>query len=98
MELFKILKLRDPIAIHEQFTISDRKPTLLINDFLAENFVSRSTKIWNTVTPKLKLTDYSCKISGVKKSLKTSLLMLQNNDNPVTWTSEDFNLEKIPDS
>ena len=74
MELFKILKIRDPIAIHEQFTISDRKPTLLINDFPAENFVSRSTKIWNTVTPKLKLTDYSCKISGVKKVSKLHFL------------------------
>ena len=73
MELFKILKLRDPITIFEHFTTSDRKPTLIINELPAENFVSRSTKIWNVITPKLKLTDYSAKICAIKNSLKALL-------------------------
>ena len=43
MELFKILKFRDPLVIHEQFKVSNRKSNLLINNFPAKNFVSRST-------------------------------------------------------
>ena len=42
MELFKILKLRDPITMFEQFTLSHRKSTPLINQAPAENFVSHS--------------------------------------------------------
>ena len=95
MEILKILKLRDPITIYEQYTLSERKPTLIINSNPAEDFVSRSTKIWNTVSPKLKLNDFSFKISTTKNTLKSALLRLQNNEDPVAWTSNDFNLEKI---
>ena len=95
MEILKILKLRDPITLHEQYTLSERKPTLIINTNPAENFVSRSTKIWNTVSPKLKLKDFSFKISSTKNTLKTVLLRLQNSDDPVAWISDNFNLEKI---
>ena len=66
MEAFKILKLRNPIAIYEQFTISHRKQTMLISTTPADNFIARSTKIWNIITPKLKLADYSSKTSFVK--------------------------------
>ena len=94
MELFKILKLRDPITMFEQFTISNRKPTLLINEIPAENFVSRSTKIWNTLTPKLKFNDFSAKIGHIKSRLKSALLKLQSSNDPVIWTADDFNIEK----
>ena len=95
MELFKILKLRDPMVIFEQFKISDRKPDLIISDFPAEHFISKSTKLWNTITPKLKLTDYSMKINTMKNNLKRLLLLLQNSNDPVTWTSEDFNIQRM---
>ena len=95
MELFKILKLRDPITIFEHFTTSDRKPTLIINELPAENFVCRSTKIWNAITPKLKLTDYSAKIGSIKNSLKAQLFKQQNSDDPITWISDNFNIEKF---
>lgn len=95
MELCKILKLRDPIKMFEQFTLSQRKQTLLIHNVPAENFVSRSTRLWNTITPKLKLSDYSYKISSVKNSLKKMLLGLQDSNDPVTWTPDDFNIEKL---
>ena len=95
MELFKILKLRDPITIFEHFTTSDRKPTLIINELPAENFISRSTKIWNAITPKLKLTDYSAKIGSIKNSLKALLFKQQNSDDPITWISDKFNIEKF---
>jgi hypothetical protein len=50
MEILKILKLRDPTTIYEQYTLSDRKPTLIITSNPTEDFVSRPTKIWNTVS------------------------------------------------
>ena len=81
MELFKILKFRDPLVIYEQFKLSDRKTNLLINMFPAKHFVSRSTSIWNTITPKLKLADHcSTKIAYVKNNLKNILLSLQGSD------------------
>ena len=95
MEILKTLKLRDPITLYEQYTLSNRKPTLIINNTPADNFVSRSAKIWNTVSPKLKLNDFSFKISSTKNTLKTVLLRLQNSDDPVAWISDNFNLEKI---
>ena len=95
MELFKILKLRGPMTIFEQFKISHRKPTLLINEAPAENFVSRSIKIWNLITPKLKISDFSHKISSTKNKLKTALLKLQNSNDPVIWTTGDFDVGKI---
>ena len=96
MELFKVIKLRDPITVFEQFTISRRKPTLLIvRDTPADNFVSRSTKIWNQITPKLKLSDFSTKISTVRNQLKSALLKLQNSNDKIIWTSADFDLAKL---
>ena len=97
MELFKILKFRDPLVIHEQFKVSNRKSNLLINNFPAKNFVSRSTGIWNTITPKLKLVDNcTAKVASTKNILKNLLLRLQNDGDPVSWNSDNFNLDKMP--
>ena len=95
MEVLKILKLRDPIALFDNFSISDRKPTLLIHDTPANNFVSRATKIWNIITPKFKLLDFSCNISLVKTRLKNALLKLQSSNDPITWTTNDFDINKL---
>ena len=95
MELFKILKLRSPISLYGQFVISDRKETMLISKRPANNFVSRSTKIWNIISPKMSVTDFCCKINATKNHLKKALLDLQHAENPVTWTSEDWNMTKI---
>ncbi len=95
MEVFKILKLRAPISIHNQFNISQRKDTLIITASPKENFVSRSAILWNAITPKMKLTDFSCKIGTMKNSLKKSLLAVQHAENSASWTQEDFNMQKI---
>ena len=95
METFKILKLRDPITLYEQYTLSDRKPTLIINAHPSENFVSRSTKIWNTISPKMKINEFSYKISTMKATLKRSLLRLQSSDDPLAWISDNFNIDNI---
>ncbi len=96
MEVFKILKFRDPLVIYEQFKVSNRKSALLINMIPAKNFVSRGTKIWNTVTPKLKLADHcSTKIAYAKSNLKKLLLSLQSSADEVSWNSDNFNIEKM---
>ena len=86
-----------PVVMYEQFKISSRKSNLLINTFPAKHFVSRSTSIWNTITLKLKLPDnVSAKLATTKNSLKNSLLTLQGSGDPVSWNSDNFNLDKIP--
>ena len=96
MEIFKILKFRDPLVIYEQFKVSNRKSNLLISTFPAKHFVSRSTSIWNTITPKLKFIDHcSTKTAFVKHSLKNLLLSLQSSVSPISWNSDNFNMDKI---
>ena len=95
MEVFKVLKLRCPISLYEYFKISPRKETTLITSFPSHDFISRGTTIWNTISPKLKLLDYSHSISLAKSSLKKTLLELQHSGTEKTWTSNDFDIARI---
>ncbi len=95
MEVFKILKLRHPLSIYEQFQISSRKETTLITPFPSADFISKSTSIWNTIAPKFKPLDYSCKISFVKSGLKRALFSIQHAENEISWTQNDFDISKI---
>ena len=96
METFKILKLRYPMSLYEHFNISCRKETTLISTHPCNHFVSRATSIWNTISPKLRLLDYSSNISQAKSNLKTALLNIQHSDNETAWTQNDFDITKIP--
>ena len=95
MEVFKILKLRTPISLYSKYNISQRKPTTLISTIPLKNFISRSTIIWNILAPKLKVFDYSVKICQVRANIKNSLLTRQHTETELTWTSEDYNVNKI---
>ena len=96
MEAFKILKLRCPTSLHDQFEKSNRKETTLIASFGTTNdFISRSTSIWNAIAPKFKLQDYSYKIGLAKSNLKKALLMIQHAEDLLDWTSNDFDFRKI---
>ena len=92
MEVFKILKLECPTSLHDQFKISARKETSLISQFPSFDFISRSTKLWNTIAPKLGITEFSHKISHAKSTLKKALLKLQHTADGVSWTSNDFDI------
>ena len=70
MEVSKILKLRSPISLHTQFNMSKRKETTIITDTPADNFVSRSSNLWNKIAPKLKIFDFCFKISSLKNNVK----------------------------
>lgn len=95
MEVFKILKLRVPPSLTDYFTKSLRKETTLITAFPTHDFISRSTKIWNIIAPRLKLTDYSYKISAAKSSLKRMLLKTQCSGDMVFWNDNNFDINKL---
>ena len=95
METFKILKFRQPRSLYDKYNISERKPTLLISGFPSPNFTDRTTSIWNTIAPKLKLDDFSPKVSTIKNQIKSSLLANQHKDTPTEWTVEDFNVTRL---
>ena len=95
METFKILKFRQPRSLFDSYNLSERKPTLLIAGFPSQNFTDRSISIWNVITPKLKIDDYSPNASGLKNRLKEKLHINQHKDNPMDWTVEDYNITKL---
>ena len=96
MEVFKILKLECPSSLYNKFQISARKETMLISQFPSQDFVSRSTKLWNTVASKLDITEFSYKISHAKNILKKALLKLQHAADGVSWTSGDCDVGRLP--
>ena len=95
METLKILKLRTPLSLYDMYIRSTRKDTTLITPFPSDDFISRSTKIWNTLTPKLKLLDFSFKISLAKSKLKKALLKNQFGGDMITWTENNFDIKKL---
>ena len=88
---------------------SSSKPEPLHNDFWTpfvyllitqqafptHDFISRSTKIWNNIAPKLKLMDYSHKISAAKSSLKRMLLKTQCSGDIMNWNENNFDLNNL---
>ena len=48
-------------------------------------------KLWNTITPKLKVSDLTMSIDCLRRKLKESLLVIQHKNSGLDWTSEDFN-------
>ena len=95
MEALKILKLRVPLSLHDNFSKSLRKETTLISSFPTNDFISRSTTVWNTIAPKLKVLDYSHKISLAKSGLKRALLDIQQTGDMISWTDNNFDIKQI---
>ena len=95
METAKILKFRYPLSLFEMYDISNRKETTLRASFPSKNFVSRSTSMWNILAPKLRLSDYTYKISHVKSCLKKSLLVTQHLNDELAWLPDDTDIAKL---
>ena len=90
METYKILKFRQPRSLYDKYSISERKPTLLIAGFPSPNFIDRSTSLWNTIAPKFKFDDFSPKVSSIRNCIKKALFALQHQESPQEWTSGDY--------
>ena len=74
METFKILKFHYPIPLHSSYNISSRKKVTLILNFPSKNFTYRSSVLWNSVAPKLKINDYSENVSLIRSQLKKTIV------------------------
>ncbi len=95
MELQKSLMLRIPMAMYENFSLSNRKSTLLLLNSSSDCFIHRSAQIWNILAPKLGISDYSVKINTTRNVLKQALLKRQHVEETIEWTPEDHNLSKV---
>lgn len=96
LEVYKVMKFRAPISLYEEYVCSARKPTLVINQpDPPDNFNTRSTKIWNSITPKLKFQDYALSAASIKSMLKCSLQANQHNHTELNWTNKDFELDNL---
>ena len=88
MEVFKILKFRDPISMHGLFDLSQRKETLLMTPNPNSQFVYKASSIWNTSRQLLENNDFSYSISTLKSSLKDHILKIQKNGNEIEWNNQ----------
>ena len=63
MEAFKILKLRLPTTLYSEYHLAHNRHTRLITPSPSSNFLYNSSLIWNKISQKLKITDFSANIS-----------------------------------
>ena len=96
LELYKIMKFRAPISLHEGYTCSSRKPCLLICQAdPPDNHNTRSTKIFNVLTPKFRMTDFTTSVMCLRGKLKHALLTNQHNHALLDWTVKDFDCTNV---
>ena len=99
METLRILKFRSPLSLHSHFSFSNRKCLTyvqLIPPRISNDFIHRSSVIWNKIRPKLKINDLSTCSSGVKHALKCRLHKNQHAFDEINWLpSHDFCIDNI---
>ena len=77
LEMYKIIKLRDPYSMYSLFCKSRRRDDLLITSTPAPLFTYHSAHLWNTCRKTSSRIDFTEPISGIKRTLRQSLLELQ---------------------
>ena len=101
IELFKILKFRQPyslfesIAINKSYNRSTRHNSTYIDipkHFSAKSsiFAYKAAKIWNNYRVKLEIFDYEISVSIVKSRLKLLIMCIQNSGDPTEWNSQNI--------
>ena len=101
IELFKILKFRQPyslfesIAINKSYNRSTRHNSTYIDipkHFSAKSsiFAYKAAKIWNNYRVKLEIFDYEISVSIVKSRLKSLIMCIQNSGDPTEWNSQNI--------
>jgi len=98
-EVLKILKFRRPALLYETYTLSRRNhSTLLILPVKSNQFVYRSSKLWNVVV-KCLFKDSgleNIKIGAFKSQLKNYLLKIQSMHDETEWYPDNFDLKHFP--
>ena len=95
MEVLKILKFQTPKPLYSSYVISHRKTNTIIQKFPSNDFIYRSSVLWNKLFKLIKIEDFSQKLAPSRTLLKKLLFSLQHQENPTDWTTEDFNISKI---
>lgn len=93
MEVFKILKFRVPISLFSEFAFSERtfKNTFLITPPPSNDFMYKSSVLWNVMRKKFDIADdFSVSINYFKNSLKSLMLSNQNTFDSDEWTDQNF--------
>ena len=79
LEMFKIIKLRIPIAWYSLFTRSNRRANFFITNSPSTSFIYQSSHMWNNCNRVSESTniDFSFALAKLKKILKFALLSTQ---------------------
>ena len=77
LELFKIIKFRQPISMYSLFTRSRRRDDLLITPVPSTLFIYQSSSLWNNCRQESSRVDFTTPIGIIKTNVKKSLLDIQ---------------------
>ena len=94
LEIYKILKLRNPMSIFSMYTMSKRKPTLIITPSPTVYFVYKSAVLWNLVNNIViaNQNDFSMKICTFKTAVKKFLLLRQSAHDVDDWCTNNYDI------
>ena len=102
METFKILKFRLPSSLLAHYSFSNRKYLTYIKIIPPKpdnQFIYKSSIIWNTIRSQLQLDDLSISSDTVKNRLRNALHRNQHLYHDTEWlASVDFNIGKLKQS
>ena len=101
IEIFKILKFRQPYSLYESFVLhrsvtrSTRHGSTYVNvpvNFSTSHnsFTLKAPKIWNDYRIKLKIYDFQVSGNLVKANFKASLMSTQHKGNATEWNEENM--------
>ena len=90
LELFKIIKLRSPMSLYEQFKRSKIRDDKLVSLSPSPLFVYQSSNLWIKCRKTDSETDFTAPIPSIKNKLKNSLFKTQSMFGP-DW--HDFNFD-----
>jgi hypothetical protein len=90
VETYKVIRLRQPIAIYGLFNRSRRRDDLLITPTPSHNYTYMSASLWNKYRQSSGLQDFTTAICTLKTSLKRSLLDSQKRYDRDTWCDLNF--------
>ena len=98
VELFKIIKFKHPIALHELIKLSQRSSshTILLQQ-PSNHFLYQSSRMWNTICKHFMNTNigYELPLSTLKNKLKGLLLNIQSLHESEEWAPSNFVLDSI---
>ena len=93
MEIFKILKYRQPMSLYSLYKTSSRNNMRLITPKPDNSFVYKSANAWNALHQKAGVIDLSSGLSQIKDTLKNIIFSNQHQHAEIEWLpSHDFNI------